>query len=182
MNKFIMLITIFYALFIVVSCDNSNKKGDNPSKWQQEISVANPVIVLRTVHGNISIELLPDKAPNSVTRIIQLVERGAYDGIKFHKVIPNFIIQTGDLSEKFPEESSQPLKAEINNTQHIKGTVALARQNGDLNSATTQFYIALTRLPHLDSKYTVFGKVIKGMDVLDKIRPNDKIITLALIK
>ncbi len=146
------------------------------------MSVSNPIITMRTVHGNIDIELLPEKAPSSVTRIIQLVEKGAYDGVKFHRVIPNFIVQTGDISEQFPEENNKPLKAEVNNTQHVKGTVAFARQNGDLDSATTQFYISLTRLAHLDSQYTVFGNVIRGLDVLDKIKQDDKIITLALIK
>ena len=113
-----------------------------------------------------------------MTRIIELVNKAFYDGIKFHRVVPNFVIQAGDPSGTGTGGSGKNLKAEFNDLQHIKGTVAMARTS-DPDSADSQFYIALTTLSHLDRKYTVFGQVVEGLDVIDKIEQNDVIISMA---
>lgn len=134
-------------------------------------------IVIKTARGNIEFKLYPKKAPNTVTRIIELVNSGFYDGIKFHRVVPNFVIQAGDPTGTGTSGSGKNLKAEFNDIQHIKGTVAMARTQ-DPDSADSQFYIALTTLPHLDGKYTIFGQVVDGMDVISKIQQEDVIISM----
>jgi len=135
--------------------------------------------LLKTVHGNIEIKFYSKEAPNSVSRIIQLIRQGFYDGLKFHRVIPKFVIQTGDPTGSGNGGSGKTLKAEFNSIPHIKGTVALARGE-DPDSSDSQFYIALTTLPHLDRKYTVIGQVIKGMEVVDKINRNDLIVSFSI--
>ena len=134
-------------------------------------------IVIKTARGNIEFKVYPEKAPNTVTRIIELVNKGFYDGIKFHRVHPNFVIQAGDPTGTGTSGSGKMLKAEFNDVQHIKGTVAMARTQ-DPDSADSQFYIALTTLPHLDGKYTVFGQVVKGLDVIDKVQKDDVIVSM----
>lgn len=138
-------------------------------------------IVIKTVHGNITFKFYPQKAPNTVTRIIKLVNDGFYDGLKFHRVVPNFVIQAGDPTATGSGGSGKKLKAEFNDAQHIKGTVAMARTN-DLDSADSQFYIALNTLPHLDGKYTVFGQVVEGLDVINKVKQGDVIISMVFNK
>ena len=100
-------------------------------------------ITLKTVHGNIELKLYPKQAPNTITRIIHLVNKGFYDGLTFHRVIPNFVVQSGDPTATGTGGSGKNLKAEFNSIQHIKGTVAMARAP-DPDSADSQFYIALS--------------------------------------
>lgn len=137
-------------------------------------------VILKTVKGNIVIKLYPNDAPNTVTRFLQLVQEGFYDGLKFHRVHPKFLIQTGDPTGTGNGGSGEKLKAEFNKLQHIKGTVAMARKPEDVDSADSQFYMALTTLSHLDLNYTIFGQVVDGLDVLDRINLNDKIITISI--
>jgi cyclophilin family peptidyl-prolyl cis-trans isomerase len=138
--------------------------------------------IIKTAHGNISFHFYPKHAPNTVSRVIQLIKEGFYDGLKFHRVIENFIIQTGDPSNKGYGGSGRKLKAELSDLHHIKGTVAMARSLSNLDSADSQFYIALKTLPDLDKKYTVFGQVIEGIELLDKIKLNDRIISIEVIE
>lgn len=135
-------------------------------------------IILKTAHGNIEFKLYPKEAPNTITRIVELVNKGFYDGLVFHRVISNFVAQTGDPTATGTGGSGKNLKAEFNSIQHIKGTVAMARAL-DPDSADSQFYIALTTLPHLDQKYTVFGQVVSDLSILDKIKQGDKILSMS---
>lgn len=137
-------------------------------------------VILKTAKGNITIKLYPNEAPNTVTRFLKLVQDGFYDGLKFHRVHPKFLIQTGDPTGTGNGGSGEKLKAEFNKLQHIKGTVAMARKPEDIDSGDSQFYISLTTLTHLDSNYTVFGQVVNGLEILDKINLNDKIITISI--
>jgi len=139
------------------------------------------IALLKTVHGNIEIKFYSKESPNSVSKIVGLIKKGFYDGLKFHRVIPNFIIQTGDPTGTGRGGSGKLLKAEFNSIPHIKGTVALARGEGP-DSSDSQFYIALTTLPHLDGKYTIIGQVVKGMEVVDKITKNDIIVSFSIKK
>ena len=134
---------------------------------------------LKTVHGDIVFRFYPKHAPNTVTRIIELIQQNFYDGIVFHRVVPNFVIQAGDPTGTGMGGSGQNLNAEFNELQHIKGTVAMARAQ-DPNSADSQFYIALATLPHLDKNYTIFGQVVRGLEVLSKVSQGDKILSLSL--
>ena len=135
--------------------------------------------VLQTVHGPLEIRFYLQKAPKTVARITELIRSKFYDGLIFHRVIPNFVVQGGDPSGTGTGGSGQTLSAEFNDIPHIKGTMAMARTS-DTDSADSQFYIALSRLKHLDGKYTVFAQVTEGLEVIDKIRKGDKIISFKI--
>lgn len=119
--------------------------------------------------GRVVIELFPDVAPKHVARVKQLAGEGFYDGIVFHRVIPGFMAQTGDPTGTGSGGSGKGnLMAEFNNKPFERGTVGAARTMNP-NSADSQFFICFTSAPHLNGQYTVWGKVIEGMDAVDKI-------------
>ena len=131
-------------------------------------------IYLDTKDGRVTIELLPEKAPNHVKRIKELAREGFYNGVVFHRVIDGFMAQTGDPTGTGSGGSSKPdLKAEFNDVSHKRGIVSMARA-GSPNSANSQFFIVLADSTFLDRQYTAFGKVTSGMDVVDKIKKGDK--------
>jgi peptidyl-prolyl cis-trans isomerase B (cyclophilin B) len=135
-----------------------------------------PKAVIKTKYGNMEIVLFPEKAPNHVQNFIKLAKSGYYNGTIFHRVIPGFMIQGGDPNTKDPNKTdtygmggpSEKLKAEFNDTPHRRGIVSMARTN-DPNSAGSQFFIVVKDSNFLDGQYTVFGQVVKGMEVADKI-------------
>jgi len=119
--------------------------------------------------GRAVIELRPDLAPNHVARIKELVRKGFYDGIVFHRVIAGFMAQTGDPRGDGTGGSGQHLKAEFSKEPHVRGTLSMARaQNPD--SADSQFFICFAPSPFLDGQYTVWGKVVSGMEFVDAIK------------
>jgi peptidylprolyl isomerase len=126
-------------------------------------------LVLELEDGPVTIELLPDIAPNHVERIKTLTRQGFYDGVPFHRVIPGFMAQTGDPTGTGRGGSELPdLEAEFNDTPHERGTVSMAR-TPDPNSANSQFFIMFDRAQSLDGQYTVFGRVIDGMEHVDAL-------------
>jgi peptidylprolyl isomerase len=127
-------------------------------------------LVLETKNGKVIIKLRPDLAPKHVAQIKALVARKFYDGIVFHRVIPGFMAQTGDPTGTGSGGSDLPnLPAEFSPQPFQRGTLGMARTN-DPNSANSQFFICLAPASFLDGKYTVFGQVTSGMDVVDKIK------------
>jgi len=135
----------------------------------------NKVAEIHTTAGEIDIRFFPDVAPNHVKNFIDLAQKGFYNGTKFHRVIPGFMVQGGDPNTKSSDTSTWGtggsgtlLKAEFNATPHKRGIVSMARSN-DPNSASSQFFIVVKDSNFLDRQYTVFGQVTKGMDVADKI-------------
>ncbi len=127
-------------------------------------------LILELRDGPVKIRLRPDLAPNHVERIKTLAGQGFYDGVVFHRVIPGFMAQTGDPTGTGSGGSDLPdLKAEFSNEKHVRGTVSAARTQNP-NSANSQFYICFDDAPWLDRQYSVWGKVIDGMDVVDKIK------------
>lgn len=122
--------------------------------------------------GRIVIELRPDLAPGHVARIKELARQGFYDGTPFHRVIRGFMAQGGDPTGTGMGGSGQKLKAEFSKEKHVRGAVSMARA-ADPNSADSQFFIVLEAAPHLDGQYTLWGKVVEGMDVVDKIKKGD---------
>ena len=161
-------------------------------------------MILKLKDGDVKIEMYPDVAPNHVKRIQELADSGQYDNVVFHRVIDGFMAQTGDV--KFGNSSSKDfdlrragiggsdlpdLNQEFNDLPHDRGTVSMARSS-DPNSANSQFFICFKPAPFLDRQYTVFGKVINGMEFVDKIKkgdgPNgnvsnpDKIISISIKK
>jgi len=120
--------------------------------------------------GRVTVELRPDLAPNHVARIKELAGEGFYDGVVFHRVIPGFMAQTGDPTGTGTGGSSKlNLKAEFSKEKHVRGTCAMAR-TGDPNSANSQFFICFADASWLDGQYTVWGKVISGMEHVDAIK------------
>jgi cyclophilin family peptidyl-prolyl cis-trans isomerase len=142
-------------------------------------------MILKLKDGDIKIELFEDTAPNHVKRIKQLALEGKYDGVVFHRVIDGFMAQTGDVkfgnssTDKFDLKragqggSDLPdLKEEFSDLPHERGTLSMARSQNP-NSANSQFFICFKESSFLDRQYTVFGKVIEGMDLVDKIKKGD---------
>ena len=142
-------------------------------------------MILKLKDGDVKIELFPDVAPNHVKRIKELADNGKYDNVVFHRVIDGFMAQTGDV--KFGNSTSKDfdlrragmggsdlpdLPSEFNDLPHEKGTLSMARSS-DPNSANSQFFICFQPAPFLDRNYTVFGKVIEGMEHVDKIKRGD---------
>ena len=159
-------------------------------------------MIMKLKDGDVELELYSDKAPNHVKRFKDLAKEGKYDGVVFHRVIDGFMAQSGDV--KFGNSNSKEfnlslagtggsdlpdLKSEFSDIAHDRGVLSAAR-SANPNSANSQFFICFQAAPHLERQYTVFGKVIKGMEFIDKIKkgegPNgsvknpDKIISLKL--
>ncbi len=143
-------------------------------------------MILKLKDGDVKIELFADVAPNHVKRIKELADSGKYDNVVFHRVIDGFMAQTGDV--KFGASSSNEfdlrragmggsnlpdLNQEFNSLPHERGTLSMARSS-DPNSANSQFFICFKAAPFLDKQYTVFGKVISGMEFVDKIKRGDE--------
>jgi peptidyl-prolyl cis-trans isomerase B (cyclophilin B) len=142
----------------------------------------NKVAELHTTAGDIDIRFFPDVAPNHVKNFIDLAEKGFYNGSKFHRVIPGFMIQGGDPNTISGDPrtwgtggTKENVRAEFNTVSHKRGIVSMARAN-DPNSASSQFFIVVADSKFLDRQYTVFGQVTKGMEVADKIvaEPRDR--------
>ena len=178
MNKFITKLLILFFILTNLSIAKEN------------------IMILKLKDGNVKIELFEDKAPNHVKRIKQLAEEGKYDGVVFHRVIDGFMAQTGDvqfgnssndnfdLKRAGTGNSNLPdLKEEFSDLPHDRGTLSMARTS-DPNSANSQFFICFKESSFLDRQYTVFGKVIEGMEFVDSIKRGepasdpDKIISL----
>ena len=131
--------------------------------------------IIKTSFGNIKFNLVPDIAPETVRNFSQLTKSGFYDGTLFHRIIPGFMIQGGDPNTKNPDKSTwgqggpgYNLKAEFNSRSHLRGIVSMARSS-DPDSAGSQFFIVTSDSTFLDRQYTVFGEVVEGMEVADKI-------------
>ena len=127
-------------------------------------------LIMDLKSGPVVIALRPDLAPGHVERIKELTRKGFYDGVVFHRVIPDFMAQTGDPTGTGSGGSDLPdLKAEFSNEKHKRGTVSAARTNNP-NSANSQFFICFADAPWLDRQYTVWGQVIEGMEHIDAIK------------
>ena len=161
----VILIAVGFILFNPFN-SNSNS-SDNMSDRQ--------IAVIETNFGNIVIQLYPDVAPGHVENFVKLAQDGFYDGTTFHRVIPGFMIQGGDPNSKDEDRSNDgqggpgyTINAEFSDVPHKRGILSMARAQ-DPNSAGSQFFIVVKDSNFLDGQYTVFGEVIEGMDVADKI-------------
>jgi peptidyl-prolyl cis-trans isomerase B (cyclophilin B) len=130
--------------------------------------------MLETTAGNITFEFFPDRAPNHVRQFLRLAASGVYDGTAFHRIVKGFVIQGGHMPTRREPLEDRPagyvrsLEPEFNDTPHDRGIVSMAR-GSDPGSATSSFFIVLARAPSLDGNYTVFGRVVEGLDVVEKI-------------
>jgi len=173
----VLAAVVVVILGIVVFATRGKKTAEMPS-GAEPVAGGN-LMVIETKYGNVEIELYGNDAPKTVARIKELVQKGFYDGLTFHRVVPGFVVQGGDPQGNGTGGSGQNLPAEFNARQHVEGTVAMARAQ-DPNSADSQFYISLGRHPHLDGQYTVFGQVKTGMDAVKQIRQGDKMTKVSL--
>src|SRR4051812_27080426 len=153
------------------------------ARAQQKSPGAGPILVLETAKGTIEIETYPEEAPKTVARIIELVKKNFYNGLRFHRAEPNFVIQVGDpvtrdMSRQSwwgRQGSGQAIGvSEITKKRrHVLGAVSMAYPGSDKTQADSQFFIMRRAAPEMDGKYTVFGKVLTGMDVVAKIQRGD---------
>ena len=154
-----------------------DKPADGPEPFSTESTaeLARHHAVIETSLGNIEIEFLPDRAPNHVRQFLRLAAIGVYDGTTFHRVVPGFVVQGGYLpTRKEPlderqERAVRPLQPEFSDIAHVRGIVSMARVSGEPASATTSFFIVLARAERLDKEYSVFGRVVSGMDVVERM-------------
>ncbi len=151
-----------------------------PAAEEKTMSTDSKVAELHTTAGEIDIRFFPDVAPNHVKNFLDLAAKGFYNGTKFHRIIPGFMIQGGDPNTISGDPrtwgtggSPNNVKAEFNSVSHKRGIVSMARSN-DPDSASSQFFIVVKDSNFLDNNYTVFGQVTKGMDVADKIVSAEK--------
>jgi len=179
MKLLLKVLVLCFSLLMVVTVSAEVK---NKTFAKEEIKkMSETKAIIETKLGNIELKFFPDVAPNHVNNFIELAKKGFFDGTIFHRVIPGFMIQGGDPNSKNPDKSSHGMggpgysvKAEFNNKPHKRGTLSMARAASP-DSAGSQFFICVADAPFLDKQYTVFGEVVSGMDVADKIvnQPRD---------
>jgi cyclophilin family peptidyl-prolyl cis-trans isomerase len=133
-------------------------------------------------NGNeIRIEFYPADAPKTVENFVTLAKKGFYNGLTFHRVVPGFVVQGGDPKGDGTGGPGYTVKAEFNKQKHVRGSVAMARSQHP-DSAGSQFYITYGATPHLDNNYTVFGRVVSGMEHVDRIKQGDRMKTVTIVE
>ena len=129
--------------------------------------------------GEIRLEFFPEDAPKTVENFVTLAKKGFYNGLNFHRVVPDFVVQGGCPKGNGTGGPGYTVKAEFNKQKHVRGTLAMARSQ-DPDSAGSQFYICYGNTPHLVGLYTVFGKVVSGMELVDRIKQGDKMTSVTI--
>ena len=129
--------------------------------------------------GEIRLEFYPEDAPKTVENFVTLAKKGFYNGLNFHRVVPDFVVQGGCPKGNGTGGPGYQIKAEFNKQKHVRGTLAMARSQ-DPDSAGSQFYICYGATPHLDGQYTVFGRVVSGMEHVDRIKQGDKMTSITI--
>ncbi|RKZ32005.1 peptidylprolyl isomerase [bacterium] len=164
----VLVLTLIAAVLVFGFGCAANGNDDRPQPAPAKSE--NPVVRLTTDFGNIDIELLADVAPKHAENFVKLAKEGFYDGLTFHRIIPGFMAQGGDPKGDGTGGPGYTIPAEFSDLKHTAGMVAAARRgdavNPDKASSGSQFYIMFKAAPHLDGQYTIFGKVIAGMDVV----------------
>jgi cyclophilin family peptidyl-prolyl cis-trans isomerase len=129
--------------------------------------------------GELRLEFFPEDAPKTVENFVTLAKKGFYNGLNFHRVVPDFVVQGGCPKGNGTGGPGYTIKAEFNKQKHVRGTLAMARSQPP-DSAGSQFYICYGNTPHLDGQYTVFGKVVSGMEHVDRIKQGDKMTSVTI--
>ncbi len=129
--------------------------------------------------GEIRLEFYPEDAPKTVENFVTLAKKGFYNGLNFHRVVPDFVVQGGCPKGNGTGGPGYQIKAEFNKQKHLRGTLAMARSQSP-DSAGSQFYICYGATPHLDGQYTVFGRVVSGMEHVDRIKQGDTMKTVTI--
>ncbi len=178
-----LLTSILTGLFLITLVSSGFAEVKQKTFTKKEIArMAETRALIETKFGKMELKFFPEVAPNHVNNFIELAKKGFYDGTTFHRVIPGFMIQGGDPNSKNPDKSQHGMggpgytvKAEFSEKPHKRGILSMARA-GHPDSAGSQFFICVADAPFLDRQYTVFGEVISGMELADKIvsQPRDK--------
>jgi len=177
--KRIAAISIIVLISFMLGCIGDNN-AVNTEKNQSITTQKNRIATIITEKGTIKFELYEKEAPITTKNFIELAQKGFYDGLTFHRVVPGFVIQGGDPKGDGTGGSGKTIPLEINRTlTHKKGAVAMARSN-DPDSASSQFYICLEDAKQLDNSYAIFGQVIEGQDVVEKITKGDKMLKVTI--
>jgi len=176
-------LSIVSVLFFILSSPFAYGEVKQKNFTKEEIKkMAETKAVIETKFGNMEIRFFPEVAPNHVNNFIELAKKGFFDNTIFHRVIPGFMIQGGDPNSKSPDKSRHGMggpgytvKAEFNDKPHKRGTLSMAR-SAHPDSAGSQFFICVADSSFLDKQYTVFGEVVSGIEIADKIvnQPRDK--------
>ena len=176
--KIIFSFVLITLIFTLTGCgaqgENATNESGKTSNYASSVTEKPIVTITMENDEKILLELDPSVAPNTVANFVSLVEKGFYDGVIFHRVIPDFMIQGGDPEGNGTGGADYTIKGEFsengfeNNLKHDRGVISMARSN-DPNSASSQFFIMVKESTHLDGKYAAFGKVIEGMEVVDAI-------------
>lgn len=172
-------------------CPMCKKKAEEAAKKKaaEEAEKPDPLAIINTTKGAITIRLFRKYAPQTVANFIELSQKGFYNGLTWHRVVPGFVIQTGcpkgdGTGGYIDQQSGRPRTLGLELHQKLRhnapGVVAMARFGNDLNSASSQFYITLAPQQRLDNKYTVFGGVVSGMEAVQRISPQDRILNISL--
>jgi peptidylprolyl isomerase/peptidyl-prolyl cis-trans isomerase B (cyclophilin B) len=176
-------VTDEYGNVTFVKDEKKSKKEEKKKAEEKgkEEAALEDVAVIQTSKGAIAFKFFPEDAPVTVENFKKLSSEGFYKGLTFHRVVDNFVIQGGDPKGDGTGGPGYTIQDEFNARPHLEGTVAMARSS-EPNSAGSQFYICLAPAPQLDGKYTVFGQVIEGLEVIHKIRKGDVIETVTIEK
>lgn len=183
--KKVLILSVLLVFFLFGCGKQEEPKGEAPQEQPEQVAEAeeemtkpitqeaierekDPIVVAETNFGPIELELFWDKTPKTAENFLRLVISEFYDSLTFHRVVPDFVIQGGDPLGDGTGGPGYTIDFEKADTKHLRGSLGMARSQ-DLNSGGSQFYICLKALPNLDGNYVVFGKVVKGMDVVDKI-------------
>jgi cyclophilin family peptidyl-prolyl cis-trans isomerase len=180
-----LILSVLLTFFLFGCGKQEEPKGEAPQEEPEQVAEMeeemtkpitqeaierekNPIVVVETSLGTIELELFWDKTPKTAENFLRLTISGFYDSLTFHRIVPNFVIQGGDPLGTGTGGPGYTIDFEEADTKHLRGSLGMARSQ-DPNSGGSQFYICLKPLPNLDGDYVVFGKVVKGMDVVDKI-------------
>ena len=184
------------ALVSLVVCSTNALYAGNYSKdkiligKKEKMTTTDPVVVMDTTKGTIKVQIFKNEAPITANNFLDLVQRGFYNGLTFHRYEPGFCIQGGDpkgdgtggfIDSQTHRERNIPLEVKPTLRHDSKGVIAMARSN-DPNSASSQFYFTLGSASFLDMQYAVFGKVVDGMPVVEQLRKGDKMTKVSVLE
>lgn len=198
-KKFLFLTILLILTFSIGGCAGKKNEvppaqdqGQQPTQEQKPTDLSNngqmpdfpktnaTKATIETDKGTIELELYPKDAPTTVANFVYLAKAKFFDGLTFHRVEPNFVVQGGDPTGTGAGGPGYSIPEEINPQKHVKGAVGMATQGTNTNTGGSQFYITLRATPELDNNYTVFGKVVRGMDVVEKMAVGDKMKTVRI--
>ena len=185
LNSVLILVFMIVMLFGTKKAIAQDAKTPDAPKGTSEVVIddkALPQVKMTTKYGDMVIELFEDETPNTVANFVNLIEKGYYDGLTFHRVVADFVIQGGDPTGTGAGGPGYRIRCECekNTHKHTRGVLSMAHAGKDTGGS--QFFITHRATPHLDGKHTVFGQVISGVEIVDKVQASDKMEKVVMLK